>query len=118
MKSKALIVLSTLAMALTLMAQSTPQSTPAPTSESKTCVCCDHDKASGQASTCGKDCCGKGSEAKGKCCQGKDGKQCPMMSKENAGKMSCCADGKCSMTSKNGKSCCSGKMCERPQAGV
>jgi hypothetical protein len=32
--------------------------------------------------------------------------------------MSCCADGKCSMTSKNGKSCCSGKMCERPQAGA
>jgi hypothetical protein len=118
MKSKALIVLSTLAMALALMAQSTTQTTPAPAPDSKTCACCNHDKASSQASTCGKDCCGKGTEAKAGCCQGKDGKQCPMMSKEKGDKMSCCADGKCSMTSKNGKSCCGGKMCERPQAGV
>ena len=118
MKSKVLIVLSTLAMALALMAQSTTQTTPTPAPDSKSCACCNHDKASGQASTCGKDCCDKGSESKGKCCQGKDGKQCPMMSKENGGKMSCCADGKCSMTSKNGKSCCDGKMCERPQTGA
>jgi hypothetical protein len=34
--------------------------------------------------------------------------------------MTCCAGGKCPMMSngKSGKSCCGGKMCERPQAGA
>jgi hypothetical protein len=42
-----------------------------------------------------------------------------MMSKDKDGKMGCCADGKCPMSKgKDGKSCCGGKMCERPQAGV
>jgi hypothetical protein len=39
-----------------------------------------------------------------------------MMSKDAAGNVTCCAGGKCSMTSKNGNGCCGGKMCERPQA--
>jgi hypothetical protein len=36
-----------------------------------------------------------------------------MMSKDSSGKMTCCADSKCSMASKDGKACCGGKMCER-----
>lgn len=120
MKSKALIIASTLLMALALMAQSTTQSTPAPAdNNAKSCACCDHAKADGKMACCGKDatCCAKG----GTCCQGKDGKKaCPMMSKDSSGKMACCADGKCAMASdKDGKRCCGGgNMCVRPQTGA
>src|SRR5690349_20228085 len=99
MKSKALLLASTILMALALMAQSTTQNA-APTVDNtaKACACCNHDQADGKKmACCGKDskCCGSG----GDCCKGKDGKTCPMMSKDSKGKMSCCADGKCSMTS-------------------
>jgi hypothetical protein len=117
MKSKALIVLSTLVMALALMAQSTTQPTATPNSDNKACACCNHDKADAKMSCCGKD----GACAKdGACCQGKDGKKCAMMSKDSSGKSDCCGEGKCPMTAKDksGKSCCGGKMCERPQVGA
>ena len=122
MKSKALILISTLLMALALIAQST-QSTPAPSdNNAKACTCCNHGSADGKTACCGKgsECAKDGSSCKsGSCCQGKDGKTCPMMSKDSNGKMQCCADGKCAMTSeKQGKSCCGGKMCARPQSGV
>jgi hypothetical protein len=118
MKSKALVVLSTLVMALALMAQSTTQTTPAPGGDNaKTCACCNHDQTDGKLACCGKDasCCKDGN-----CCQGKEGKACPMMSKDQNGKMTCCAGSKCPMMSngKSGKSCCGGKMCEHTQAGA
>jgi hypothetical protein len=121
MKSKALILLSTILMALTMMAQSATQSSPATGSDNaKACACCNHDQADGKMTCCGKDaaCCGKGNACcKGaSCCQGKDAKACSMMSKDQAGNMTCCAGGKCSTASKNGKGCCGSKMCERPQA--
>ncbi|MGD0929057.1 MAG: hypothetical protein ABR902_00265 [Candidatus Korobacteraceae bacterium] len=125
MKSKALVVLSTLVMALALMAQSTTQTNPAPGgNNTKTCGCCNHDQADGKVSCCGKDATACAKDAScckdGKCCQGKDGKACPMMSKDQNGKMTCCAGGKCSMMSQNkgDKSCCGGKMCGLPQAGA
>lgn len=117
MKSKALVFLSTVVMALGLMAQTATPTTPAPAGDKgKTCACCSHDQAGSKMACCGKDgtCCKDGA-----CYQGKDGKQCPMMSKDKDGKMTCCAGGKCPMMSKDkGKSCCGGKMCERPQAGA
>jgi len=125
MKSKALVLLSTIVMALALMAQSATQSTPAPNSESaKNCDCCNHDHMDGRGVCCGKAaaCCGKGNDCckGGSCCQGKDGKACPMMSKDAAGNMTCCAGGRCSMASKdnNGKGCCGSKMCQRPSTGA
>ena len=125
MKSKALILVSTILMALALMAQSTPQSTPPPTDNSaKSCACCDHAKADGKMACCGKgaSCCAKGAACckGGNCCQGKDGKACPMMSKNSSGKMACCSEGKCAMASnKDTRGCCgSGKMCARPQSGA
>ena len=132
MKSKLLVLLSTLIMTLGLMAQSATQTTPPPAADqTKSCPCCNHDKADGKMACCGKD---------GACCQGgkcnmtskdgqamsheqmmsKDGQaanQCPMMAKD--GKMACCGqnggcckDGKCNM-SKDGKSCCDGMKCQR-----
>src|SRR5215471_12096096 len=114
MKSKALLIASTM-----LMAQSTTQNaTPTQVNPAKPCACCNHDQADGKLmACCGKDakCC----ESGGDCCKDKDGKACPMMSKDSNGKMSCCADGKCSMASKKeGKGCCGGKMCARPQTGA
>ncbi len=106
------------------MAQSTSQTTPAPTDNTaKSCSCCDHAEADGKMACCGKGAssCAKGGDCckKGTCCKGKDGKSCSMMSKESSGKMSCCADGKCALSSKDGKSCCDGgKMCARPQTGA
>ena len=122
MKSKVLVVLSTLMMALALMAQSATQTPTAPAGDqAKSCACCSHDKADGKMSCCGKDgeCCGKDSACckDGTCCSGKDGKQCSMMSKGKDGKMSCCADGKCEMAKgSKGKSCCDGMKCQRKQA--
>lgn len=128
MKTKAIVFLSSLVLALGLIAQAAMQSTPATTDTAKTCACCNHD-ADGKVSCCGKDnkcakegCCGKD----GGCCEGKDGKKCPMMSKmsdSKDGKMSCCSgkDNKCPMMSKTskgeGKGCCGGK-CDRSQAGM
>jgi len=125
MKTKVLIVLSTLAMALALMAQSATPTAPAAGDDAKNCACCNHDKADAKMACCGheaKCCAGKdaGCCKEGQCCQGKDGKQCPMMSKDQHGKMNCCAGGKCAMTSKDkgGKGCCGGNQCEKPQAGA
>jgi hypothetical protein len=116
MRSKACVFFCTLLMAVMTMAQSATQTTPAPAGDNaKSCACCN--QADGKMACCGKgaSCCSKDAECckGGGCCQGKDGKSCPMMSKDSSGKMSCCADGKCSMASKDGKSCCGGKMCER-----
>ncbi len=125
MKSKALILASTILMALALMAQSTSQSTPATDDNSaKTCACCNHGQTDGKMTCCGKDSssCAKGGACckGGSCCQSKDGKACSMLSKDSAGKMTCCAAGKCTMTSKkDGKGCCGGsKMCARPESGA
>lgn len=117
MKSKALVFLSTVVMALGLMAQTATQATPAPSGNNgKACACCNHDQAGAKTMCCGKSgACSKD----GACCQGKDGKQCPMMSKDKDGKTTCCAGGKCPMMSKEkAGNCCSGKMCQRPQAGA
>lgn len=118
MKSKALILLSTLVMALALMAQSAPQTTPSTdTGTAKSCACCNHDQADGKMSCCGKD--SKCSAKDGECCKGKDGKACPMISKSSDGKTTCCSGGKCPMMSKkDAKSCCGGTMCARPQSGA
>jgi hypothetical protein len=136
MKSKMLVILSTLVMALGLMAQNATQTTTAPSGDNpKACACCNHDQTDGKMSCCGKD---------GKCGQmskdgnatmshdemmskdGTSGMKCPMMANSNDkdSKMSCCGkdggcckDGKCDMA-KGSKGCCDGKMCERPAAGV
>ena len=138
MKSKILVVVSTLVMTLALMAQSATQTTPPPAGDNtKTCACCNREKSDGKMA-CGKDgnCCCKD----GKCdMMSKDGKdamshehmmsgddkaanKCPMLAKD--GKMQCCGkdggcckDGKCDMA-KDGKSCCDGKQCARQPAGV
>jgi hypothetical protein len=136
MKSKMLVILSTLVMALGLMAQNATQTAPATPSGdiSKACACCNHDQADGKMSCCGKN--GKCSEMSkdGKDAtmshdemMSKDGKsamKCPMMADNKDGKMSCCGkdggcckDGKCNMA-KGSKGCCDGKMCERPAAGA
>ena len=130
MKSKLLVIASTFVMALALMAQSATQTTPPPAGDqSKTCGCCNDDKADSKMVCCCKD---------GKCdMMSKDSKdamshehmmagddkaanKCPMMAKDS--KMSCCGkdggcckDGKCDMA-KDGKSCCDGKQCERQHA--
>ena len=94
MKSKMLVILSTVVMALGLMAQNATQTPAAPSGDSpKACACCNHDQADGKMACCGKD---------GKCGQSKDGKD-----------GGCCKDGKCDMA-KGSNSCCGGKMCERP----
>ena len=69
MKSKALVVLSTLVMALALMAQSTTQTTPAPGGDNaKTCACCNHGQADGKMACCGKDAAACAKDAS--CCKG------------------------------------------------
>ena len=56
MKSKTLVVLSTLVMALALMAQSTTQTSPATGGDSaKSGACCNHGQADGKMACCGKD---------------------------------------------------------------
>lgn len=117
MKSKALVLLSTLVMALALMAQSAPQSSTPNPDTANSCASCNHGNTQAKAECCGKGakCCTDGAE----CCKGKDGKMCPMMSKDSGGKMSCCSGDKCPMMSKkDGKGCCGGKMCARPQTGA
>ena len=130
MKIKAIVILSTLLLALGLIGQAAMQSTPATTDTAKTCACCNHDSA-GKMSCCGKDSkCAKDGKDSG-CCQGKDGKKCPMMAKMSEskdGKMSCCSgkDNKCPMSKMSktsdkskgeSKGCCGGK-CDRSQAGM
>jgi hypothetical protein len=126
MKSKAFVILSTLVLALGLMAQTTTQSTPATGTDSKAAACCDHAKtADGKAGCCAKgaeSCCGKDA----KCCNsesltakdGKEAKACPMMAKAKDGKSMCCASGKCAAMAKGSVKGCCGTMCERPQAGM
>lgn len=122
MKSKAFVVFSTLVIALTLMAQSTPSNAPAaPANQAQACGCCNHQSADGKMACCGNDgsCCAQHGDCcqGGDCCKGKDGKTCSMASKDSSGKMSCCARGKCSMMSeKSGGKCCGGNMCQRPKA--
>jgi hypothetical protein len=126
MKSKMLVILSTLIMALGLMAQNATQTPAAPSGDNpKACACCNQDKASGKMSCCGKD--GKDAMMSHDEMMSKDSKsgmKCPMMADNKDGKMSCCGkdggcceDGKCDMA-KGSKGCCDGKMCERPAAGV
>ena len=56
MKSKLLVIASTVVMALALMAQSATQTTPPPAGDqAKTCACCNHDKAEGKMACCGRD---------------------------------------------------------------
>src|SRR5664280_350779 len=126
MKSKMLVVLSTLVMALGLMAQNATQTAPAPSGDnSKACACCKHDQAGGKMSCCGKDGkCGQMSKDEKMSKDSKGGMKCPMMAGNKDGKMSCCGkdggcckDGKCDMA-KGSKGCCGAKMCERPPAGV
>ena len=130
MKSKLLVILSVLALALTLIAQNATQPTPPTTGDqAKTCACCNHDKADGKMTCGGKDghCCKDGKcDMAGKdgdkammsehhemmSGDGKTGMKCPMMSKDSKDKACCCASGKCDMA-KDGKSCCGGNKCER-----
>ena len=123
MKSKALILVSTVIMALALMAQSTPQNSTPTDNAAKPCACCNHDQSVDKGTSSGKDakcCTGEAGCCKGgMCCNGKDGKACAMTSKNSNGKMSCCAEGKCPMASKKeAKGCCGLKMCARPEAGA
>jgi len=139
MKSKLLVFLSTLVMAVALMAQTATQTTPPPAADTKTCACCHHAMADGQKACCGKDggCCKDGKcammshEGKGTMTHqhvmssdDKAPNKCPMMAKDSTGKMSCCGkdggcckDGKCDIA-KDGKNCCNPKQCERSQTGA
>ena len=106
MKSKILVIATTLLMALAMMAQTATQATPAPAAGDKaaTCACCNHDKADAKSGE-KMDCCGKD----GGCC--KDGK-CDMKAHKD-GKMACCSGDKCPMMKDGkmaeGKSCCGDK---------
>src|ERR1035438_3412669 len=87
MKSKMLVILSTVVMALGLMAQNATQTPVAPSGDSsKTCACFNHDQADGKMACCGKD---------GKCGQmSKDSKDATMshdemMSKDSKSGMKC-----------------------------
>ena len=109
MKSKLLVILTTLVMALGLMAQSATQITPPSAGEqARSCACRNPDNLDGKMACCRTDggCC---KDDKG-CMMSKDGKdimthehmmsgdekaanKCPVMAKENNGKMSCCGKG-------------------------
>ena len=114
MKTKALVVVSTILIALALMAQSATQSSSSAAGDNpKACACCNHDQTNGKAICSGKDgtCARNAGCCKGAtCCQGKDGKTCSMMSRGNSGKASCCGQGKCPMMSKDkaAHGCCGG----------
>ena len=107
MKSKILVIATTLLMALAMMAQTATQATPAPaTGDAKTCACCNHDKTDAKSGE-KMECCGK----EGGCC--KDGK-CDMKAHKD-GKMACCSGDKCPMMKDGkmaeGKSCCGDMGC-------
>ncbi len=126
MKSKALVLISSLLLALGMMAQSATQATPAPP-DTKACACCNHDKADAKAGeSCCKDCCkdGKCAMKDGKMADGKSccsGDKCPMM---KDGKMAdgkaCCSGDKCPMMAKGKKhaGCCCGNMSEHQHPGM
>lgn len=129
MKSKVLVVLSTLILAVGMMSQTVTPSAAAPASadnSAKACTCCSHGhKTPDGKMACAKDgksCCGDMAMSSN---EGKDGKSCPMMAKNKDGKMACCADGKCLMMSKDAKGCCAkgsgccgkeGKCCGESEA--
>jgi hypothetical protein len=119
MKSKVLLVISTLSLALTMMAQNATQATPSTSSDTKTCACCNHDKSDAKVGeACCIDCC-KDSKCAMISKEGTDGKKCPMMAKD--GKMAeskvCCSDDKCPMHAKGDKfACCCGNMGEHQHA--
>src|SRR5664279_1311117 len=101
MKSKMLVIVTTLLMAVAMMAQTATQAAPAaPADKAATCACCNHDKADAKAGE------------KMECC-GKDGK-CDMAAHKD-GKMACCSGDKCPMMKDgkmaDGKSCCAGDKC-------
>ena len=109
MKSKILVIVTTLLMALAMMGQTATQTTPSTTGDNTaTCGCCNHDKADAKSSE-KMECC----EKDGGCC--KDGK-CDMKAHKD-GKMACCSGDKCKMMAQkdgkaaSGKSCCDGDKC-------
>jgi hypothetical protein len=110
MKSKILVIATTLLMALAMMAQTATQATPAaPADKANTCACCNHDKADAKPGE-KMECCGKD----GGCC--KDGK-CDMKAHKD-GKMTCCSGDKCPMMSqKDGKAGCCGDKCPMMKSG-
>jgi len=125
MKSKLLVVFTTLMLAVAMMAQTGTSATPAPAAtDNKTCACCNHDTADAKdgASGCS-DCCKDGKCAMMSKNGIKEGAKCPMMAKGHKmadGKMCCSAD-KCPMSAKNGKgaaACCCGNMSQHEHAGV
>ncbi len=127
MKSKLLVILSTLVLALNMMALDRNagfSQAKATATDSKTAACCDQGKTPDGKAACvkGAGCCGKdvkccGSEMASK--DGKAAKACPMTSKGNDGKSTCCTDGKCPMMAKgNGKSCCGDGGCSGKPAAV
>ena len=101
MKSKILVIATTLLMALSMMAQTATQAAPSTTGDNAaTCGCCNHDKADAKSSE-KMACC----EKDGGCC--KDGK-CDMKAHKD-GKMACCSGDKCAMKDgkmAGGKGCC------------
>ena len=114
MKSKLLVILSTLILSLGLLAQNaTPTTSAAAGTDDKVSTCCDHGKTIDGKAACtkgGKDakCCGGDPDIASK--SGKQAKACTMMSKDKDGKMSCCAEGTCPMmATRQGKECCSGR---------
>ena len=124
MRNKVLVVLSTMALAFAIMAQTGTQAAPAtPSQDSKTCACCSHDKGDAKAGeACCKDCC-----KDGKCAMmskdGMKGAKCPMMAKDakSADHKMCCSGDKCPMSAKNGKgkaNCCCGGMGEHAHSGM
>lgn len=102
--NKAIILAAMLAIFLWAQAFAQTSTPAAPADKADACACCNHDKADA-AKACegdccksgkceGKDCCKGGDCAKmakdGKsCCDGKDGKSCPMMAKGKKGE-GCC----------------------------
>ena len=123
MRQKLIVVVSMLALAFSMMAQTATQATPAtPSQDTKTCACCNHDKADAkEGEACCKDCC-----KDGKCAMmskdGMKGAKCPMMAKDGQvapGKM-CCSGNKCPMHAKanGGKGCCCAGMTEHAHEGM
>ena len=109
MKSKILVITTTLLMALALMAQTAAQATPAPADKATTCACCNHDKSDAKPGE-KMECCGKD----GGCC--KEGK-CDMKAHKD-GKMACCSGDKCPMMAqKDGKAGCCGDKCPMMKGG-
>ncbi|HEY4901324.1 MAG TPA: hypothetical protein VIH91_10955 [Terriglobales bacterium] len=125
MKSKILVLATTLLMALAMIAQTAAQATPAaPVDNGKTCACCNHGKADAKPGEkmecCDKDggCCKDGKcdmkahkDGKMACCSGAD--KCPMMSQKD-GKAGCCGD-KCPMM-KKGKTTAAASCCAKGAA--